>query len=471
MSLDPRFATDAISSRIDELVFESMVRLDAHGNFSGVLAESIERPSDTAIIFHLRPDAHFSDGRELTARDVKCTYDDVLAPRTVSPKRAGLEPIVSIDAVDDHTVRMTTTRPYAPALEMAMLGIVPCGASTKGPGVAGSGPFRVASFARDQAVVLERNPMRPRPAPAAQGVIFKIVPDPTVRALELAKGTADFAENNMQPELLGYLERRPDLSVGRYPGTSYQYLAFNFRDSPLRDVRVRRAIAISIDRDAIIHSMLAGTAVAASGMLSPQNWAYDPDVAHYGYDPAAARELLDQAGFREPGQGRARLTFVYKTTPEGRRLGEALQAMLRQVGIALDLRTNEFATFYGDVQRGNFDLTSLAWVGINDPHHYFMVFDSRMTPPRGLNRGYYSNPAMDRLVEAGDTTLDPAARRAIYAQVQQLAADDLPYVSLWWLDTVAVMNRRLAGFAPYPNGSLSSFANLTLAGPLREAAR
>ena len=103
--------------------------------------------------------------------------------------------------------------------------------------------------------------------------------------------------------------------------------------------------------------------------------------------------------------------------------------------------------------------------GINDPNSYYMVFDSKKTPPHGQNRGYYSNPAMDRLVEAGMSTVDPAARKKIYGQVQQLAAEELPYVSLWWVDNVAVMNRRLVGFDAYPNGSFRSLATLTLIGP------
>lgn len=466
-SLDPRFATDALSSRIMELTFDSLVKLDAHGDFVGDLARTIERPTETTLVFHLRPGLRFSDGRGLSARDVKCTFDSVLDPATGSPKRAGLEQLAAIDAPDDHTVIMTTRRPYAPALEMAMLAVLPCstppsdGLSTHPPG---SGPFRITAFSRDQAVVLERNPFRPRPDSAPPGVTFKIVPDPTVRALELAKGTADFAENNIQPELLGYLERQPHLRVDRFSGTAYQYLVFNFRNPRLRDLRVRRAIAMAIDRRAIVDSMLRDTARLASGMLAPENWAYEPAVRRYPYDPAAARRLLEEAGYPERAERRERFALSYKTTAEGRRLAEALQAMLGRVGVGLEIRSSEWATFYSDVQHGNFDLASLAWVGINDPHHYYMVFDSHLAPPRGLNRGYYSNARMDELVEAGDATIERERRRFIYRQVQRLAADDLPYVSLWWLDNVTVMNRRLAGFEPYPNGSLISFSTLTLAG-------
>jgi peptide/nickel transport system substrate-binding protein len=463
LAIDPRFATDAISSRVGELLFDSLVRVDAQGRFAGDLAETIERPSATAIVFHLRRQARFSDGRPLTARDVKYTYDFVSDPANLSPKRAGLETVKAVRALDDYTIELTTERPYAPALESATYGIVPYGSPGRsGRPPAGSGPFRLVRFVRDESLVLERNPFAPHADSGPRGLTFKIVPDPTVRALELAEGVCDFAENNIEPYLLGYLKARSQIAVVQSPGSAYQYLAFNFRDPHLRDVRVRRAIAYAIDREAIVASMLHGTARVASGMLAPESWAYSGDVTRYPYDPAAAGRLLDEAGYPAGAGGMRPLALVYKTTPEGRRLAEALQAMLRRVGISLSVRSNEFGTFYGDIQRGEFDLTSMQWVGINDPHQYYMVFDSKMTPPNGHNRGWYANPEMDRLVEAGDAMLDPEQRRAIYAKVQKLAADDLPYVSLWWQDTVAVMNRRMAGFEPFPNGSLRSFSNLKL---------
>lgn len=467
LSLDPRFATDAISQRITELMFDSLVKLDRQSQFVGDVAESIERPTPTTLIFHLRHGIRFSDGRPLTARDVKYTYDSVMNPATLSAKRAGLAPLASVTAPDAYTVVMTTRRPYAPALEMAMLGIVPYGSRARGARSEapppGTGPFRLARFARGEAVVLSRNPFRPHPASALPGIFFKVVPDPTVRALELEEGVCDFAENNVEPDVLGHLAAQPNLEIVTSPGTAYQYIAFNFRDRRLRDLRVRRAIAYAIDRKAIVNSILRGTARVATGMLSPENWAYDGDVMRYPYNPVLARRLLEEAGYAiGPGGGR-HLTLVYKTTPQGRRLAEVLQAMLKKVGIRLEVRTNEWATFYGDIQRGNFDVTSMQWVGITDPHHYYMVFDSKMTPPHGLNRGAYKNPEMDKLLEAGDATLDREQRRKIYGQAQKLAAEDLPYVSLWWLDNVAVMNHRLSGFEPYPNGSLRSLARARLA--------
>ncbi len=467
-STDPRFGTDATSSRVNELIFDSLVKTDRNGQFNGYLAESIERPSETEIVFHLRHGVRFSDGRELTARDVKYTYDTILAPESLSAKRASFAELKSIAAPDDYTVVMTTTHPYAPALELGMEGIIPYGTPlpAKGttPAPTGSGPFQMVAYTRDESAILVRNPYYPYPPAAPRSILFKVVPDPTVQALELAEGVCDFSGNYIQTEVLPWIASHDYLAISKTPGTTYRYLSFNFHDSRLRDVRVRRAIAYSIDRATIVNTKLRGTARIATGLLSPESWAYYGAVTDYTYDPEKARQLLDQAGYPAGPDGMRALNFEYKTTPEGARDGEVFQAMLRKVGITLTIRTLEFATYYADVQRGNFDLTSLQWIGTNDPNHYYNVFDSKKTPP-GLNRGFYSNPAMDRLVEAGMRTLNPAERAKIYAQVQQLAAEDLPYVSLWWVDNVAVMNRRLVGFDAYPNGSFRSLATLTLTTP------
>jgi peptide/nickel transport system substrate-binding protein len=462
-ALDPRYATDAISERIVELMFDPLVRLDSQGGFTGDLAERVERTSPSEVIFHLRHGIRFSDGRALTARDVKYTFDSVIDPKNRSPKAAGLKQLQSIDVLDDYTIKMTTRGPYAPALELAMLEIVPdgtpAGSSTPSDAPLGTGPFKLLDFERDERVVLDRNPAhQAAPANAVAGIVFKVVPDPTVRVLELAERNCDLAPNDIQPDLLPYLRAQSGLRVVTSPGTTYWYLTFNFRDPDLRDIRVRRAIAYAIDREAIIRAYLRGTARLATGILTPENWAYDGDVTTYPYDPRRARQLLEEAGFND----KRKLTLVFKCAPEGMRMGEIMQAMLGRVGIEVRIRSNEWGTFYADMQRGNFDIAAMPWIGIRDPHHFRMVFDSQSTPPHGLNRGDYSNPAMDRLVEAGDATIDEAARKQIYAQVQQLAAADLPYVSLWWQDNVVVMSGALAGFTASPNGSLLTLADLTL---------
>jgi peptide/nickel transport system substrate-binding protein len=307
-SLDPRLATDAISSRIDELIYDPMVKLDSSGQPSGDLAEWIERPDSTRLIFHLRRGVRFSNGDPLTARDVVYTYESILDPASHSLKAAGLRRMQSITARDDYMVEMRTRGPYAAALEMATYDIVPYGsalpihAGALGP--PGTGPFRPISFEHDATIVLARNDYRPYSPRTVRGIVFKIVPDATVRALELSEGVCGLAENDaIQPDLIPYLAARPNLRVDDSPGLFFQYLAFNFRDPRLRDLRLRRAIAFAIDYDAIVHSMLRDTARTASGMLPPENWAYERAVAQYRYNPAEARHLLEAAGYTQATHG------------------------------------------------------------------------------------------------------------------------------------------------------------------------
>jgi peptide/nickel transport system substrate-binding protein len=471
-ALDPRFATGVVAAHIDELIYAPLVGIGADGNFVPDLAQSFERPTPTTIVFHLRPGLRFSDGRPLRARDVKYTYDSILDPASHSPKHAGLKALASITAPDDTTVIMKTARPYGPALRMATVGVVPYGTPPPGKGAmqqpAASGLFQIVRFARDESVVLARNPYRSHALGKIAEIVFKVVPDPTVRALELADGVCDLAENNIGPGLLGYLEVRPNLVIKTTPGSRYFYLAFNFHNPRLRDLRVRRAIAYAIDRRLIMGSLYGGAGRAATGMLSPENWAYDAGVTRYHFDRHKASRLLDEAGYPIQADGTRKLNFVYLTTPQGQKLANALKRMLNRVRIGLKIDVSKPATFYSDFEQGKFDLFSSQWEGINAPYEYYARFDSRMVPPAGDNRGNYSNPAMDRLFEAGETTVEPGARRKIYAQVQALAARDLPTVPLWWIDNIVVLNRRVKGFVPCPNGSLRSLGNVSLVQPAGE---
>jgi len=463
-NLDPRFATDASSSRIDDLVFRSLTRIDRHQRHVPDLAVDWQLDGPLAVRFRLRGDATFSDGTPLVAADVRATYESILDPATGSPKREDLAFLDAIETPDDRTVVFRMHAPFAPFLEAATIGILP--RSRLGPQgrtvLVGAGPFRIASVHPGEEVRLLGRPEH-RDIPEIR---FRVVPDDTVRTLELARGGLDLVENAVEPDNVRWLETHSATCVQRIPGTTFQYLGVNLREPRLSDVRVRRAILQAIDRTALIDHLLGGTARVATGLLSPEQWGYEGDVAAYPFDPAGARRLLDEAGFPDPdGDGprmRVRLSYKTSTLDSRRRLGEALQAMLAQVGIGLDVRSFEWGTFYDDIRRGNFQLYSLAWVGITDPDFFFTLLHSTMTPPRGSNRGGYGDAEIDRLISLGRQTTDLSMRRSIYSEVQKRAARDLPFLPLWWTDNVVVRSRRLCGFVPYPDGSLASLASAWL---------
>ena len=472
--LDPRFATDATASQIGDLLFDGLTRTDDQSRRVPQLAVSWETPDDHTYVFHLQPGRRFADGQPLTAADVKATYDSLLDPHTQSAKRQALGPLDGVDALDSLTVRFRLHEPFAPFLEAAGLGILPAREVAASPTrplarPTGSGPFRLLEFVPDERLVLVRNSSYLFGSSKLPGIVFRVVPDAVTRLLELARGSLDLVQNAIDPDSLRWLRRQPNITVLTRPGTTVQYLGLNLRDPRLADGRVRNAIALAIDRNAIVDTILNGLATPATGLLSPTHWAYNPDVPIYAYNPKLARELLDEAGYRMPQADRRapRFRVSYKTTVSDlrRRIGEVLQEQLAEVGIGLDVQTYEWATFYDDIKRGNFQLYSLAWVGIEDPDIYFLTCHSSQLPPLGSNRGAFHEDTIDLLTTEARRTSAPEERRRLYAEVQRRVAQLLPVIPLWWTTNVAAVNRRVKGFEVLPNASYASLQDAWIEEP------
>jgi len=460
-SLDPRIGTDAQSEHIDELLFDGLVARDASFHFTPALAERWEQPDTLTLIFHLRAGVRFHDGRLLTARDVVWTIDSMRNGKIISAKAATYAAVDHLDAPDDRTVIFHLKRAdnfLLTNLSTGAMGIVPQGSGRdfwRHP--VGTGPFRFVSQQIDQNVVIERNSLSWSVVPKIERVRFAVVPDAITESLELEKGSGDLAVNSLPMDTLPVLAARPDLAIEAAPGTQIQYLGFNLRDPLLKDARLRQAIACAIDRALLIRTLQQGRARIASSLLPTTHWAFTDDVAHYDYDPARAARLLDEAGFK-PGANGVRLHLTMKTsTDEGTRLLAAvLQQQLAAVGIALELRSYEYATFYSDVTRGAFQLYSLRWIGGNEqPDIFSYAFSTARFSPQGANRGHYSNPQLDALLDDASSSADTARRRDDYVQAQQILARDLPAINLWYRDTVVVHNRRLSRVTPTPSGSYS----------------
>jgi peptide/nickel transport system substrate-binding protein len=270
----------------------------------------------------------------------------------------------------------------------------------------------------------------------------------------LRKGSVDIVENALTSDMVLALAREPKLAILRGPGTVVNYLAFNLRDPILRDVRVRQAIAYAVNREPIIRYLWRGFAQPAYSVLPTQSWAYNSNIPRYEYNPARARQILDDAGYVPTNGVRFHLTMKTSTEETTRLFAAALQEQLAAVGIALDIRTFEFATFFADVTSGAYQVYSLRWIGGNeDPDIFEYAFDSSKFSPHGANRSYYSNPRVDALINQARVELDRDVRKQIYFEVQQILAEDLPYVDLWYLDNVLVHNRRVTGITLNPAGN------------------
>ena len=467
-NLDPRRATDAASSRILDLVCEGLVRLDAAGRPLPGLARSWETPDDRTVIFRLHPDRRFSDGSALDAGDVVATIRSILDERTGSPHRGAYRLVERIEVEDPTTVRIELRETFAPVLGAFTRGILSAeqlarnDASPSSAPVC-SGPYRVEEAISGDRVVLVANE-HAAVAPVTPRIVFRVITDETTRFHELRKGTVHVLLNGVAPDRVPRLRSLTDrFRVVERPSANATYLSFNLEDPLLADLRVRRAIAHAIDRETIVETLLAGGATLATGILPPTSWARTEDVRTYDHDPDRARALLDEAGHPDPDgpAGPApRFRLTQKTSQSKLRLqiAEVFRSQLAEVGIDLSVRSHEWGTFFDDVKRGRFQLYALTWVGLTEPDILHHVFHSSSFPPEGANRGRYRNERVDALTVAGRSTLDVDRRREIYAEIQQVLAEELPYVFLWHENHVAITAAGLEGFELTPTGELSSLA-------------
>jgi peptide/nickel transport system substrate-binding protein len=443
----------------------SLVRRDAAGNPAPDLAEGWESPDPLTHVFRLRPGLRFHDGRPLTSADVRYTFEWILDPSNRSPHRALYRHVASIGTPDDRTVVFRLAEPFAPFLSTVVRGIVPAGSEAAGYAPPpGAGPYRIDSVSPDGEAVLSAFDGHHAGPPVIRAVTVKFLPDSNVRFLELSAGSVNFALNGVDPDLLPALSKTGRIVVEEAPGGNVTYLGFNLRDRALSDARVRRAIATAVDREAIVRAIWKGRADLAESILPTGSWAADAGIPPVRFDPARSRRLLDEAGYPDPdGDGplpRLRLTYKTSQNELRRRVAAAIQEQLRQVGIALEIQSIEWGTFFSYVKAGNFQLYSLTWVGIADPDIFHHAFHSASAPPDGANRGGYADAEVDRLTDAARRETSPVRRREMYRRVQRILARDLPVFPLWAGRNVLARDRRMEGFAIAPDESYVSVASM-----------
>ena len=449
VNLDPRVGADEASQKAHQLLYNTLVRIDDNLDTVPELAERLDQTSPVTYVAVLRQGVLFHNGRELTSEDVVYTFRSFLDP-SFRGRSGAYRVLAAVDALDRYTVRFTLKEPFAPFRINLVMGIVQAGSGAENArNPVGTGPYRLREFVQDDRLALSPFDRHYAGAPRNAGIVLKVVPDDTMRGLELRKGTVDLVVNDLAPDIVWQLREDGRLGVTTAPGSDYAYIGLNLRDSRLQNLDVRRALGYAIDREAIVKYLRRGFASVAVGIVPPMSWAFEKDVFDFSHDPAKARQLLDQAGYPDPdGDGplpRLRLSIKTSTSEVYRVQAAAIQHDLAQVGIAVDVKSTEFQTLFADVLRGNFQLYTLQWVGVTDPDMLRRVYHSRQAPPAGLNRVFYNNPEVDRLIETAAKTVVAAERKDLYTRAQRLIAEDVPYISLWYKTNVAVYQPDLTG--------------------------
>ena len=433
LNLDPRYATDAASERVNRLIYQPLVDFDAAARPKPVLATWV-LINPTQYQFTLQANhALFHHKTAMTALDVKATYDSILSLKN-SPLTAEFANIKSITVVNNKTILFALKQADKHFPSKLIIGILPKDLINKNHDFShnpiGNGALKFVSW--HNKLVLKR--LRDN-----QVISLQEVKDPTVRVLKLLRGEADLIQGDLPPELVKYLQYQPNINVKTSLGANFSYLGLNMQDATLQNIKVRQAIAYAIDRKEIITKVMVTNTRQANSILPPEHYTnHNLQLSDYDYNPDLAKKLLLQAGVKLP------LKLVYKTSIDSQRvrLATILQAQMAKSGIDLQIKSLDWGTFFADVKAGNFQLYGLTWVGIKTPEIYAKAFGSANFPPIGFNRGRYADGKLDKLLVNEN-----------WSSVTQRIHSQLPYIPLWYEGQFVAMEKSITNYMPKVDGN------------------
>ncbi len=465
--LDPRYVGDAYGLKLSRLLHASLVTIDPVTlDVVPQLAESVSFVDATHVAVELRAGLAFSDGSTLDAEDVVATFRALVDPRVKSRYASTYARIAHVEADGPRRVRFVLHEPHATFLtdlEMPVLraedAFEPAKATKP---LVGAGPYRLLERVPGE-LLLGANPRFFGHKPTRTKLRFVVIRDDNTRALRLLGGAGDLALNAVPPLLVPLFEARSDFAIARARGVGTTYIGANLQHPILRDVRVRRALAHAIDREAVVRYKLGGRAALATSWIVPGHWAHDPGTTNYRYDPARSRTLLEAAGFHPDADGvRFRLSIRTGSDRFVVSLVRAMVAMFREVGIEVDVRPSETATLLADLGKGRFELTFLQVPEVFEPHVLSWFFGSDRIPElpvrEGGNRWRFVHPELDRVLERGRAQNERGARVLAYRAAQHILARELPVIPLWHEDVVAIHSRRLEGYVVPRDGRFGTLA-------------
>ncbi|CAN4270098.1 DdpA ABC-type dipeptide transport system, periplasmic component [Methylophilaceae bacterium] len=461
-------AGESAASAIAGNLFNSLLKYDKNLDLTGELAQSWEVSSNQrTITFHLKPNLKWSDQRPLTSADVLFTWQKVTNDNTRTPYGSDFKLVSKAETPDAQTFRVTYAVPYAPALDTwAGLHILPKHllqdqdinntAFARHP--VGSHYYKLSDWKNGQYLKLSRNPYASQGQANIEHLLSRIIPDKAAQFLELSADNIDsMALNPIQYARI--FPSRADLSknIGLYKelGNSYSYMGFNLKRKPFDDVRVRQAINYAIDKQEIIDGVLLGLGEPVASPYKPGTRWSNPSLQPYPYDPIKARALLREAGFADTnGDGILEkdgkpFSFEILTNQNKEREMTAvlIQRRLKEVGIEVNIRVLEWASFLGRfIKPKQFDAVVLGWSLSLDPDQYGIWHSSQQAPGQ-FNFISYSNPQADKLLEAGRIELNPDKRMKIYHAFSKILLEDSPVIYLSAGYGLSAIHKRVKGIS------------------------
>jgi peptide/nickel transport system substrate-binding protein len=479
-TLDPigSATVDAASERMRVLMFNSLVRKNEKFDYVGDLANYQRSDDGLTYTFTMRDGVKFHDGKALTSADAKYTLDTLIFGdlSSKSGKAASFfettdgnkqSYITSIEAPDARTVVLHLRKLFPQLIpNLVPISIIPQGsADQQKDHPLGTGPFKFVSWDASQQVLdLESNQEYWEGAPHIPALRVRVITDANAMQAELRSGRASMAPlpTNLSPDSIKSLGADPNLQVQQFQGANVNIITFNVTSAPLDKVQVRQAIAYAIDRESIVRDLYLGQAQIAHSILPENSWAYSPGQK-YSYDPGKAKQLLDEAGFRDPDGDGPQMRFpqplvikINAASTAARNVTSVIQDYLKKIGIPMQIETLDNNTLRNQLPLGQFQMTYGQWVGGNtDPVFYKDLFESSEIPTKdrpSRNRSRYGNPELDRLIEEAINTLDQNKAAVTYAQVQDIVSRDLPLLPLWYQANMVVARKGVGNIKLRPDG-------------------
>ncbi|WP_018130873.1 ABC transporter substrate-binding protein [Effusibacillus pohliae] len=459
--LDPAFSTALVDRMVFQSIFDKLVDLDANGKIVPMLAEKWEVSDDQkTYTFKLRQGVKFHDGTDFNAEAVKFNFERNMDK--ASTRRNELKEVDKVTVVDPYTVKVQLKQPFAPFLSVltdrAGMMVSPEAVKKYGDDFAnhpvGTGPFIYKERVKGSTITLEKNPNYwQKGLPKLDKVVYKVMTDSNVALTNLKSGQVDITNRFPFKEIDSY-KNDPKIMVVNQADQGYQGMHLNTKKPPFDKKELRQAVDLLIDRDAIVKVVLNGAGTPGHSPFAPSHFAYGDSDKYEKPNLEKAKELLKQAG-KPDG-----FTFTLKigTTPQNQQLGQMIQNMLKPAGINVNLEKVEFGTLLDQAKKGNFEAVQLGWSGRPDPDQN--IFDFVVTGGSN-NYSQYSNPEVDKLLNAARVEGDEAKRKALYDQAMKILNDDAEYIYFYHSNTVFGVSKAVKGFTYIPDGMIRT-ANLSL---------
>lgn len=455
--LNPILANDSASGEISDWLFNGLFKYDKDGNITTEIASSYTFETPTKLIVKLKDNVLWHDKEKLSSKDVVFTYEQIISPTVFNSIKSNFSEVASVKALDDLTLEIIYKKPYFKALEIWMVGLLPyhilkdeknlmTSSFNKNP--IGTGSYKLKEFKTGQDIELIANDDFFEGRPKIDRILYKFLPDPNTSFLYLKQNKLDIGSlTPMQVSRQLDSSFKNNFEILNRPSFGFTYLGFNLENPKFKDIKVRQALSLAINRQELVDILFFGYGEVCNGPFMPNSFAYNDDVKPITQDLLKAKALLKEAGYDEKNP----LVFeVVTNTGNDIRVNTAqiLQYQLSKIGVQMKIRVMEWQAFLNTVVHPRkFETVLLGWSLALMPDAY-PLWHSKSAKLGGFNLVNYKNEKVDELIEKGSGTINKAELGVIYKEIFKIVATDLPYLFLYIPDGITAINKKIENIDP-----------------------